>query len=324
MDYLFNKEDTQQVLVSVVMSTYNEKEEWIEKAINSILNQTYRNIEFIIVLDNPDNEVIRDTVNRFAGQDGRIKIIENETNSGLVKSLNKALEVCKGQYIARMDADDISAKNRIEEQLMLIRETGSDLVGARVVFIDEDNSSMFGEGEKLHYADSYIKKTLAFQNCIYHPTWFVKKELYEQLNGYRNVSCCEDYDFLLRAKIFGARFAVSPKVLVNYRYNTQGISRSNKARQRCITLYMRSVGVDLNDITVEMLNEFPNTDRGRKILNDCEKYYTYSQLAIDAKSCRNKIGMIGNVLKCILLTKNGRIKACDSLRDIMLLWQENH
>lgn len=309
-------------LVSVIMSTYNENELWLRSAIESIIKQTYKFIEFIIVLDNPNNSVIRDIVYQYSKIDNRIVIIENEKNLGLVSSLNKALKLSKGTYIARMDADDISKKERIEKQIDYLKKTKSDLVGSGVAFIDEFDNLMFGSEEKLHYSDYYIKRTLSFQNCIYHPTWFVRKELYLKLNGYRNISFCEDFDFLLRTKLLNAKLAVLPRTLVYYRYNTTGISRTNRAMQRCITLYIRSKRNILDQISPDNINEFPYTKKGKKILADCEKYYTYSQLAIESKANKKRLNQLLEMSKCILETYNGKIKMIDVLRNQYLLCQE--
>lgn len=311
-----------QELVSVIMSTYNENELWIRSAIESIIKQTYQLLEFIIVLDNPDNSIIRDIVYQYSKIDSRIIVIENEKNLGLVCSLNRALRLSKGTYIARMDADDISKPDRIEKQIRFLKETKSDLVGSRVAFIDEFDKLMFGGGEKLHYSDYYIKRTLAFQNCIYHPTWLVRRELFFKLDGYRNISCCEDFDFLLRAKLSNAKLAVLPEILVLYRYNTKGISRSNRAKQRCITLYMRRNRNILDQLSPDIINKFPCTKRGQKILIDCEKYYTYSQLAIESKISGRRLNQLLEMGKCVLKTNNGKIKIIDVLHDRYLICKE--
>lgn len=313
-----------QELVSVIMSTYNENESWVKKAIESIINQTYQSIEFIIVLDNPDNAIIRNIVYEYSKKDNRIIVIENEKNLGLVSSLNKALKLSKGAYIARMDADDISEKERIEKQLIFLKKNKSDLVGSGVAFIDESDNLMFGKAEKLHYSDYYIKHTLDFQNCIYHPTWLVRKELFLYLNGYRNISYCEDFDFLLRAKESNAKLDVLKEVLVYYRYNTKGISRTNKANQRCITLYMRHNRNIIKQIAPEVINTFPNTKKGKRILADCEKYYAYSQLAIESKAKGKRINQLVEMGKCVLFTYNGKIKMIDSIRDQYLLYREKY
>ena len=91
-------------LISVIMSTYNESLDEIKKSVESVLGQTYKRIEYIVVLDNPQNTEIKSYFKTLS--DSRIKLIENKTNVGLVRSLNKALQIANGTYIARMDADD--------------------------------------------------------------------------------------------------------------------------------------------------------------------------------------------------------------------------
>ena len=93
-------------LISVIMSSYNS-EETIEKSILSILNQDYKNIEFLIV-DDCSTDSSLSIMKRLREDDKRIKIIENKKNIGLTKSLNKLLKISNGKYIARQDSDDVS------------------------------------------------------------------------------------------------------------------------------------------------------------------------------------------------------------------------
>lgn len=102
--------------VSVVMSVYNEPMEWISQSIESILNQSFTNFEFIIINDKPEGKEQIALINEYASQDQRIKIIQNEKNLGLTKSLNIGILHAKSKYIARMDADDISMPNRLKMQ----------------------------------------------------------------------------------------------------------------------------------------------------------------------------------------------------------------
>ena len=123
-------------LVSVLMSTYNESELELRLAIESILNQTYRNIEFIIVSDNPQNTMLQNIINEYQKKDRRIKVILNNENLGLPRSLNKGIEQARGKYIARMDADDISLPNRIEEEMDFMLINNLDMVAALQINID--------------------------------------------------------------------------------------------------------------------------------------------------------------------------------------------
>ena len=102
--------------ISVIMSCYNETEKELSESINSILSQTFKNIEFIIVDDNPTNTTLKNLLIKY-GNDKRVKLVFNDTNLGLAQSLNKAIDISTGEYIARMDADDIALPTRFEAQL---------------------------------------------------------------------------------------------------------------------------------------------------------------------------------------------------------------
>ena len=115
--------------VSIVMSTYNERLDHLSLAIESIIKQTYKNIEFIILLDNPQNRSIKRLVQSYAEKDYRIKIIANKKNIGLTASLNKGFRLASGNYFARMDADDISDCERIDYELIYLKKENVDLVG---------------------------------------------------------------------------------------------------------------------------------------------------------------------------------------------------
>lgn len=104
-------------MVSVLMSVYGEPLEWLREAVGSILQQTYTDFEFIIVNDNPEREELDGFLRESATGDRRIHIIRNPENIGLTKSLNIGLRECRGRYVARMDADDVSHSTRFEKQV---------------------------------------------------------------------------------------------------------------------------------------------------------------------------------------------------------------
>ena len=128
--------------ISVIMSTYNEKLEHLHKAITSVQKQTFKDFEFIIILDNPQNHVIRNCIHHYAQNDARIRIIENETNIGLTQSLNKAIKTANGIYMARMDADDIMAKTCLERELSEIKRCHLDFVSASKINSDENGHKL--------------------------------------------------------------------------------------------------------------------------------------------------------------------------------------
>ena len=217
-------------LVSVIMSTYKEEEIFLRQAIESILNQTYKDFEYIIILDNPDNDLHKRIIQEYTNDDKRIKFYVNEKNMGLTASLNKGLGLAKGKYICRMDADDISINNRIEIQKKYIEENDYDLIGGISQMIDENGKSIYSI-KKVPTNMDKIKKALRYNQIISHPTWFGKKEVFEKLNGYRNMPLCEDYDFTLRAVLNGYKISNIDETVLKYRMTSSSISRSNLYEQ---------------------------------------------------------------------------------------------
>lgn len=184
----------QQPKVSVVMSVYNGKK-YLREAVESILNQTFRDFEFIIVDDGScDNtlEILKD----YAEKDSRIKIIKNEKNIGLTKSLNKAIQEAKGEYIARMDADDISLPERLKAQ-MLAMEKGrkNGLIGCDVIIIDEHGNEIKKVIVPRVDLNNYLRK----KNCLVHGSLFILKKALQGVGNYSDeMIFAQDYDLLLK------------------------------------------------------------------------------------------------------------------------------
>ena len=122
-------------LISILIPTYNVGA-WIDEAIKSIIEQTYKKIE-IIIIDDYSTDNTREKIQNLARTDSRIKIIYNKENQKIVKSLNQGLLLAKGQYIARFDGDDIAAPDRIEKQLHYLEANDLDIVGCQMHSINE-------------------------------------------------------------------------------------------------------------------------------------------------------------------------------------------
>lgn len=222
-------------LVSVLMSTYNEPIEYVEKAVQSILLQSYLNIEFIIIVDNPNNSSVVEYLKMCEEKDARVRVWINETNRGLVSSLNRGLQYCNGDYIARMDADDISETYRLERQISYMIEKDYDLVGSGIkTFADEKIIGSFYPPEE----DGKCRRGLKYYTCVQHPAWICRREVYEKLEGYRDIKACEDYDFLIRAVLNGFRIGNCQEALLKYRRNMKSISNTNKYSQKAIANFL--------------------------------------------------------------------------------------
>lgn len=224
-------------MISVIMSTYKEDERLLRESIESILNQTYRDFEYIIILDYPDNDVHKSVIEEYALKDDRIHFYINEKNMGLTDSLNRGLSLCHGEYIARMDADDISLPYRLERQMKYLKKNHYDLIGGITEMINENGSLLYSI-KSVPTDPKKINKALRYSQCIAHPTWLGKKEVFEKNAGYRHMPLCEDYDFTLRAVLNGFVISNLNEAVLKYRMTSNSISRSNLFEQYLYMSYI--------------------------------------------------------------------------------------
>ena len=225
------------VETSVIMATYKESIECLKQSIESIINQTYNDFEFIIILDNPDNKEHIAFINDYVCKDERIKFYINDKNMGLTNTLNRGLKLAEGKYVCRMDADDISELYRMEHQKKYLEENDFDLIGGISQMIDEDGNTIYSI-KKVPTNFKKIKKCIKYNQVISHPTWFGKKEVFDKLNGYRNMPLCEDYDFTLRAILQGFKISNVNECVLKYRMTKDSISRSNLFEQYLFARYI--------------------------------------------------------------------------------------
>ena len=188
-----SKNHKDQPLISVIMGVYNSQETLVE-SVTSILNQSYPNFEFLICDDSSTDDSLK-LLSEF--DDKRIKIIKNETNKGLAYSLNKCLSVSKGEYIARMDADDVAYPNRFEKQVSFLEaHRDIDAVGSSVSIWN--GKSIVGVR---NYPELPTVKHLIKSNPFAHPTMMLRKTVYEILGGYKvdtSTKRAEDLDLWFR------------------------------------------------------------------------------------------------------------------------------
>ena len=221
-------------LVSVLMTVYKEPIAWVKQAVTSILSQTYANVQFVIVLDNPEHSEVNNLLLNYAKDNSKIVYIRNEQNLGLVKSLNIGLQYCSGEYIARMDADDISHKDRIEKQMQYLKKYDLDLVGSHSYLLDNDCTSEM----KTVYTNRACNIVLKYCPCMVHPSWFGKRKVFDLNQGYREFEACEDYEFAIRAVLNGFKIGNTEEILFTHRYNKNSISNTKVVRQKCLAYYI--------------------------------------------------------------------------------------
>lgn len=223
-------------LVSVIMSTYNENKEQLKLSIESLLNQTYKNLEIIIVNDNPNNLDLHESLEWYSCLDKRIKIIKNNKNIGLVNSLNKAINKSTGYYIARMDADDISKESRIEEEIKYLKAKNLDVVSCHVIYIDENGDAIEKQDDTISISD--IAPFLKYKNIVFHSTVLMKSEVIKKVGNYADIHSAEDLELWIRITNAGYKFGVLPDKLLYYRLRNNGISRKNLYTQYLTTIFI--------------------------------------------------------------------------------------
>jgi len=185
--------------ISVLMPAFN-CQAYLRDSIESILNQTFFDFEFIIIDDGSTDNSIK-ILQEYAEKDKRIRLIRNPKNVGLIESLTIANQYCTGEYIARMDADDISLPDRLERQFAFMQSHPEiDLLGTGSSFIDEKGNPV--GSELIEPSDPIlIWLQMFFRSSIHHHAILAKNALYKRFNENgleRNYPYAEDYAFWLR------------------------------------------------------------------------------------------------------------------------------
>ncbi|SDG23253.1 hypothetical protein SAMN05216584_10345 [Selenomonas sp. WCT3] len=276
-------------MISVIMPCFREDETVLRKAIESILNQTYSDFELIIILDDPKNELLYRTVSEYRENDKRIRFYINKKNYGITKTLNRALSFAVGDYIARMDADDISKVTRLEKQLNFIEKHNLDLIGCDYEVIDNDGNFLYVNHNPI--TDKKIKSVLQYRNCIAHPTYFARRHVFKILKGYVEIEACEDYHFLLRAVMHNFRLGNLPDVGLSYRLSQNGISRKKEVKQEVIADYLRNNLDNIVDMNNDVVNRYLESDLGVYNIEQMNEYIYYRN--------RIKNGNYFNVMRII-------------------------
>lgn len=213
------------IIVSIIMSTLNTPERYLRQSIESILNQTFKDFEFIIVDDGSlgkDIEIIE------SYNDPRIHVIKNVENKGLPFSLNEAIIQSSGKYIARMDSDDIALPHRIEKQYRYM-ELHNDVQVLGAV------ARTFGKKKKTIISPQYeeVNEQLFFRSSIVHPSVMIRRDFLIENGLLYNESFKCSQDFELWSRIVGkGRISIVPEVLMMYRTHETQISSTKSELQK--------------------------------------------------------------------------------------------
>lgn len=231
--------------ISVVMAAYNA-EKYLKEAMDSILSQTFGDFE-LIVIDDASADGSGQILRGYAAKDSRVVVLVNEQNLGLTKSLNKGLSVAKGEYIARMDADDISVPDRFEKQVAFLdSHPDYSFVSCIGRYIDED-----GKEEQLRLFPETNEEIYAMMpkvDAVMHPGVMFRREDIRKIGDYcEDFRVVQDYDLWFRGMAAGYKFYNIQEPLVLFRRNDSYNTRKSKA-YRMVDYRVRKKGYKINKI----------------------------------------------------------------------------
>ncbi len=231
------------------MPVYNA-EEYISLAINSILNQTFKNFEFIIINDGSNDNT--DSIIKKI-QDSRIQYYHFTSNEGIINRLNWGIQKCNGTFIARMDADDYSLPHRLQTQIeYLIKNKNVDIVGSDMLLFTNNTQKTHRYYFSSKKNDVSIK--LIFSTPIAHPTAMIKKSILEKKPYHPNYKYAEDY-FLWQELFFSKRIKIHNihKILLYYRIHNNNSTKTYQKKQALSIIKIH--GIILEKIGIDIKNE---------------------------------------------------------------------
>ena len=177
------------------MSVFNG-DLYLDDCIQSILNQTFKDFEFLIINDGSTDKT-KNIIEKYRENDDRIRII-NQKNIGLTQSLIKGVELCKSNYIARQDADDLSTEKRLEKQYNKFKiDKSLGIIGSNTLIIDKNSNIL--KKTSLRSCNFWLKKEIIFGNCFVHGSVMFRKDIYYKVGGYnKKYFCAQDFDLWIR------------------------------------------------------------------------------------------------------------------------------
>jgi glycosyltransferase involved in cell wall biosynthesis len=231
-------------MISIICSIYNSNKT-LPQMIESVLNQTYKNFELILINDGSIDNSLK-IIQEFADKDNRIVIIDKK-NSGLTKSLNVGLKKAKGKYIARIDADDIWYPDKLQKQIdFLERNLYYALIGTAYNEIDENGKVIFQKQRlPLLITDEEIRNNIAKFNPFFHSSVMFRKEILDIIGFYNEeFKYTQDYEFWIRIM---TKYKVTnlPEVLASRRYSDNMISIKKEKEQRMYAIKAKFLAIKL-------------------------------------------------------------------------------
>lgn len=234
--------------ISVIMSVYNG-EKYLQEAIESVRRQTFTKWELIVINDCSSDSTSKIIAN-FESMDERIKGYTNEVNLKLPASLNKAISLCQGKYIARMDADDICLPRRLEKQYKFMEEN-KDISLSSCRFLTVKNGVYASGGAGGRCDNDAIKALLLVSNPILHPGVIAKAEVLKKFNYDTSLTCTEDLELWTRLASNNEKMQILDECLVIYRLHDKQITSTTLEKQHTEVIKIQ------NNYYSSLLKEMP-------------------------------------------------------------------
>ncbi|EMF1281380.1 glycosyltransferase, partial [Campylobacter coli] len=216
--------------VSVIMPTYN-REKYVAEAIESILNQSFVDFEFIIIDDGSSDNTCK-IIEEFAKKDCRIVFLKNTHNRGIVYTLNKCIQLSKGKYIARMDDDDVSISYRLQKQIEYLDKNEDIAVLGSYIESADENGIRHPTWVDVDSAN-LVEVMLNFKCPISHPNVVMRKDFLVRNNIYyrKEYQYAEDYGLWMEIVFNGGKIENYPEILLRHRVTSNSITRNKKTNQ---------------------------------------------------------------------------------------------
>lgn len=270
-------------LISILMPVFNA-EKHLRDCIMSILSQEYENFEFLIINDgSTDNS--HQIINSFS--DERINYFKNDENRKLIYTLNKGISLCKGKYIARMDADDIALPSRLKIQSDFLEKNDKiDILGTNITTINEHNIET---GERNYpTTNDEILYHLLFINCpIAHPTVMIRKKVFDEFNIYYNENYLHAEDYKLWVDLINkVQFHNCNEPLLLYREHGSQVTSKHQKTNKSLSSKIKSevIKKSISNISEKELKSFINASNTKTShfdyheINELIKFYQKSKL----------------------------------------------
>jgi glycosyltransferase involved in cell wall biosynthesis len=266
--------------ITVLMPVYNGQV-FLAEAIESILNQTFTDFEFLIIDDGSTDESLK-IIQKYAQKDPRIKIVSNETNLKLITTLNKGISLARGEYIARMDADDISQPMRLERQFHFMQNHPEVIAcGSAAWMIDKTGAVI---SKMRPPTGKILRYTFWKPSPIIHPSVILRKNGLPEVPFDLKYLHCEDYALWLKLGFKDPKYLANlNEPLLKYRFNEKGISISNQEEQSKNTFraFQDTSGLNLSQtdfLNVSGLKHSISTTKWWKLATKIAKRVNYPVL----------------------------------------------